>query len=112
LLQAACHHAQLLIHEATYTTEVSAKVGEFPRHSDAARVAKFAQAVSLPNLILTHFSSRYAPEGHPSPSLDDLALEARRDYHGQLFLAHDFDQFCLGTAGSVTRSATLSSPLP
>jgi len=114
LLQAACAHAQLLIHEATYTAEISAKVGEFPQHSDAARVAKFAQAVELPNLILTHFSSRYAPEGHPSPSLDDLAAEARRDYHGQLFLARDFDQFELDTAGSVTRSArlptTLSSP--
>ena len=112
LLQAACQDAQLLIHEATYTTEVSAKVGEFPQHSDAARVAKFAASVALPNLILTHFSSRYAPEGCPSPSLDELAAEARLDYHGQLFLAHDFDQFCLDTAGSLTRSATLSSPLP
>lgn len=111
LLQAACQDAQLLIHEATYTTEVSARVGEFPQHSDAARVAKFAASVALPNLILTHFSSRYAPEGCPSPSLDELAAEARLDYQGQLFLARDFDQFYLDAAGSLTRSATLASPL-
>ncbi|MEC7118906.1 MAG: MBL fold metallo-hydrolase [Pseudomonadota bacterium] len=112
LLQAACQDAQLLIHEATYTAEVSAKVGEFPQHSDAARIAAFAESVALPHLILTHFSSRYAPEGCPSPSLDDLANEAAMHYHGTLFLAHDFDQFSLDSAGAVTRSDTLPTTLP
>ncbi len=43
LLTKACQEAQVLIHEATYTQEVSDRVGAFPQHSSAAQVASFAE---------------------------------------------------------------------
>ncbi|MCW8978554.1 MAG: ribonuclease Z, partial [Marinobacter sp.] len=59
LLLAACTGVQVVIHEATYTQEVSDRVGPWPQHSSAAQVARFAEAAGVPNLVLTHFSSRY-----------------------------------------------------
>lgn len=58
-LAAACTGAQVLVHEATYTQAVADRVGSWPQHSSAAQVARFAQSAALPNLVLTHFSSRY-----------------------------------------------------
>lgn len=103
LLAEACHNAHVLVHEATYTTEVSARVGEEYGHSDALRVARFAEQVGLPNLILTHFSARYKPAGYPSPSMDDIRQEAEAVYSGQLLLAEDFARFRVGPDGSLNR---------
>jgi len=95
LLTDACECAHVLIHEATYTQEVSDRVGPWPQHSSAKQVARFAQQVRLPSLVLTHFSSRYqsAPGGTPHISL--VAEEAMQYYQGQLFLARDFDTYRL-----------------
>lgn len=95
LLRDACKDTHLLIHEATYTQEVSDRVGPAPQHSSAAQVARFAEAVGLPNLVLTHFSSRYQ-FSHPSaPLVDDIATEARQFYGGNLYLAEDFAEYRL-----------------
>ena len=59
LLKDACQGTHVLIHEATYTQDVADRVGPWPQHSSAQQVARFAQATKLPNLVLTHFSSRY-----------------------------------------------------
>ena len=99
----ACKDAHLLVHEATYTREVSAKVGEQYGHSDAHRVAGFAEHIGLPNLILTHFSARYRPEGFPSPSMDDIRSEAEAVYRGNLQLARDFDRYRLTPDGGLQR---------
>lgn len=95
LLAQACHHADVLIHEATYTEDVLARVGPGPGHSSAARVAQFAESVELPQLLLTHFSARYQDNTEVSPSIADIEHEAKTHYTGQLWLARDFDRFVL-----------------
>lgn len=101
LLEQACLGAQVLVHEATYTEAILQKVGPGPTHSSVQRVAQFAAARGLPNLILTHFSPRYDnPEG-----MAELEAEARCYYEGNVFLASDFDQYELGTDGMVGKVA-------
>ncbi|MCL2092497.1 MAG: ribonuclease Z [Micrococcales bacterium] len=86
----------LLVHEATYTAEVAAQVGDWPMHSSAAQVALFAERHAIGNLILTHFSPRY-------DTLDDLAAEAREHYHGTLELARDGYTYALDAEGRLHR---------
>ncbi len=95
LLAEACQGSHLLIHEATYTQDVSERVGPWPQHSSAEQVAKFAQQAQLPNLVLTHFSSRYQSGPHGTPNINQLAAEALQHYKGRLFLARDFDMYRL-----------------
>jgi len=95
LLKDACQGTHVLIHEATYTQDVADRVGPWPQHSSAQQVARFAQATKLPNLVLTHFSSRYQSAPGGSPHINQLAAEALQHYTGQLFLARDFDTYRL-----------------
>ncbi|MBN7771339.1 ribonuclease Z [Marinobacter daepoensis] len=95
LLQEACKGAHLLIHEATYTQDVADRVGPWPQHSSAQQVARFAHSAGLPNLVLTHFSSRYQSAPGGSPHINQLAAEALQHYKGHLFLARDFDTYRL-----------------
>lgn len=90
LLADNCQDAQVLIHEATYTTPVAEHVGPWPQHSTAARVAAFARDMGLPNLVLTHFSSRFQSRPGASPHIDEIETEARSQYQGQLIMARDF----------------------
>ncbi len=105
LLRDACMGAQVLVHEATYTQEMWDKVGPSVQHSSAAMVARFAQEIALPNLVLTHFSQRYkkASSAHQQrgASITDIENEARASYSGQLFLAQDFARFHLHKDGSL-----------
>jgi ribonuclease Z len=94
-LTGACHNVHVLIHEATYTQDISERVGPWPQHSSAEQVARFARKVQLPNLVLTHFSSRYQSGPGGSPHINQLAAEALQYYKGQLFLAKDFDTYRL-----------------
>ena len=102
LLAEACAGAQLLVHEATYTEAMLQKVGPGPTHSSVQRVAQFAAAAALPNLILTHFSARY----HHAEGMAELAAEARQFYHGTLYLARDFDTYELDAEGTLTLRAS------
>jgi ribonuclease Z len=95
LLTDACKGSHVLIHEATYTQDVADRVGPWPQHSSAEQVARFAQQAQLPNLILTHFSSRYQSTPGGTPNINHLATEAMQHYRGQLFLARDFDTYRL-----------------
>ncbi|MBY5963265.1 ribonuclease Z [Marinobacter nauticus] len=95
LLKDASQGTHVLIHEATYTQDVADRVGPWPQHSSAQQVARFAQATKLPNLVLTHFSSRYQSAPGGSPHINQLAAEALQHYKGQLFLARDFDTYRL-----------------
>jgi ribonuclease Z len=99
LLRQACAGAQVLVHEATYTEDVAAKVGPGVQHSTAATVAAFAQDAALPNLLLTHFSPRYQHHSAESPSIEDIRREAAAQYHGQLWLAQDFARYRLSKNG-------------
>ena len=96
LLTDACKGAQLLVHEATYTQDVAERVGPAPGHSSAAAVASFAESIKLPNLLLTHFSSRYQSHPKAKRHIREIALEAARHYRGGLWLARDFDHYHLG----------------
>lgn len=89
----------VLVHEATYTAAVAEEVGPGPGHSSAASVAQFAQDKKVPNLILTHFSKRY----HQSSGngIDQIKDEAKRHYHGNLFLANDLDTYEIGACGTL-----------
>jgi ribonuclease Z len=93
--------AEVLVHEATYTEPVLARVGPAPQHSSAAMTARAAQAAGVPNLVLTHFSPRYqdTEEGKGGLTMRDLEQEARAAYDGRLFLARDFDRYVLDRQG-------------
>lgn len=84
----------VLVHESTFTGEYASRAKEVG-HSYAGLIASYAQSQSIPNLVLTHFSARYAPEGKPSPSVSDMRREAEMVYQGQLFLANDHAQYRL-----------------
>lgn len=91
--------AQVVVHEATYTVEVQRKVGTAPMHCTAQAIAEFATQQQLTNLVLTHFSPRYQDDLAFSPSIADIAAEARQQYQGQLYLAKDFDIYRLDNNG-------------
>jgi ribonuclease Z len=103
LLDAALQDSDVLIHEATFTEDVLARIGPKYQHSTPAQVAKTAQRAGLPHLVLTHFSQRYRrhrelapPTSHthiPSHALDDLFREARALYSGNLLMAEDLASY-------------------
>ena len=98
LLAEACHGANVLVHEATYTEATLQKVGPGPQHSSVERISRFAAAADVPNLVLTHFSPRYDnPEG-----MAEVEAEARRHFQGTLHFANDFDTFEL-QAGALVK---------
>ena len=90
--------ALVLVHEATYTEEMTQKAGDVG-HSYAKLVAAFAETVQLPNLVLTHFSPRFQLNPHASPSIEDIRKEAQRVYSGSLYLARGFGEYTLDKAG-------------
>jgi len=83
--------ADVAVHEATYTEPVLETLGDDRGHSTAARVARAAHAHGVDNLILTHFSPRYADHGD-GPTIDDVRDEARQHFDGGLHLASDLDR--------------------
>lgn len=96
LLLKALKQSDLLIHEATFTEDVLARVGPQYMHSTAAMVAKTAEKAELKHLILTHFSQRYRTDkGAKEHSVKDLYDEARQDYQGNLALAQDLQSYQL-----------------
>lgn len=105
LLADACRGADVLVHEATFTAEISEKVGPSPQHSDARSVAQFASAAALPNLVLTHFSARFQDDVTRPSSIAEIEAEARASYEGTLFLARDLDVYRLDKDGVLTQAA-------
>lgn len=102
LLADTCRDAQVLVHEATYTQPIADKAGETFGHSTAAGVATFAEAIGMPNLVLTHFSARYQADTVRGLSIENARIEAAEHYQGALFLAHDFARFRLARDGTLS----------
>ncbi|AUJ71991.1 Ribonuclease Z (plasmid) [Pseudoalteromonas sp. NC201] len=75
----------LLVHEATFTAADLHKVGFHTGHSDAKRIAQFAQLHQVPMLALTHFSVRYHGEGMLQPLIE----EAKLHFSNALIIAED-----------------------
>lgn len=88
----------VIVHEATYTEDL-AETARKRGHSTARAIAQFAQQVSLPNLVLTHFSPRYVDDACRDPSIGNIEAEARREFGGRLFIASDFDSYRLDRHG-------------
>jgi ribonuclease Z len=101
LLTEACRDAAVLVHEATYTDDLLNERRAQWQHSSALQVARFAEAVKLPNLVLTHFSSRFHREPPPrgGRSIEDVRTEAASAYGGNLFLAADLEDYVLDGDG-------------
>lgn len=78
--------ADALIHEATFSHQ-DAEMAFERLHSTSTMAAQVALAAGVKQLILTHFSPRYAP-GNPI-QLDDLLGEARAIFP-QTIAARDF----------------------
>lgn len=105
-LQAAVVGADVLVHEATYTSDVLAKIQaknpDFDlMHSSAQLLGRFAEQVSVKNLIMTHFSARYQGFDNPNsstPNMGHIRLDAESAYQGNLWLAADFDQYMVNGA--------------
>lgn len=95
VLAQACQNADVLVHEATYLQAVLDKVGPGPMHSSAKLVAEFAEAINLPNLLLTHFSPRH----HGEAGQADIEAEVKAHYGGTVFLADDFKRYRLSDTG-------------
>ena len=90
LLLPALQGSDVLIHEATFTEDVLARVGPAYQHSTAAQVARVAQAARLPHLLLTHFSQRYRRRRVGNEHIvDDLLAEAKAGFDGDVQLAED-----------------------
>lgn len=106
ILKEVAKDADLLVHEATYTEDVSEKMGAGPQHSSALGVASFAYEQKLPALALTHFSPRYLPYHEELPSMQDIEKEARQIYEGKLFLAKDFLKLGIARDGVVSILST------
>ncbi|MFC0119562.1 ribonuclease Z [Pseudoalteromonas xiamenensis] len=85
LLADAIKGVDLLIHEATFTNRDLIKIRSNTGHSDALRIAQFAQKHQLPALALFHFSVRY----HGQDMLTPLQHEASKNYSGELIFAYD-----------------------
>ncbi len=79
-------HADVLIHEATFAHQ-DAGLAYQRLHSTSTMAAQVALAAQVKQLIMTHFSPRYAPGN--SLSLDDLLAEAKAIFPNTL-MAKDF----------------------
>lgn len=101
LLEDVARHADVLVHEATFT-EALAKGRENYGHSTAASVARFAEDVGVRNLVLTHFSARYQDNPERSPSIEDIHAEAQQSFSGELILARDLRRYRLARDGRLT----------
>ncbi|MCJ8337931.1 MAG: ribonuclease Z [Pseudomonadales bacterium] len=106
LLAPFCEGLDLLIHEATYSQQMSDKIGPAPQHCSAKALAKFAQQQQLTKLIMTHFSPRYQYPPSKALLITELEDEARSYYSGQLHLANDFDHFRLTTGNELQLMTT------
>ncbi|NET10530.1 MAG: ribonuclease Z [Symploca sp. SIO2B6] len=78
--------ADVLIHEATFAHE-DAELAYQRLHSTSTMAAQVALSAGVQQLIMTHFSPRYAP-GNPK-QLDDLLAEAQAIFSNTI-MARDF----------------------
>lgn len=83
---ALASNASVLIHEATFSHQ-DAELAYQRLHSTSTMAAQVALAAQVEQLIMTHFSPRYAPGN--AIQLADLLAEARAIFPNTV-MAHDF----------------------
>lgn len=109
LLAKTLADSNLLVHEATYSSNILAKIKaknlDFdPMHSSALEVGRAAENFGVNNLILTHFSARYQgfdDETSATPNMATIRLDTRQAYQGNLWLAKDFAQYLVDGSKAV-----------
>ncbi|KMK76394.1 ribonuclease Z [Alkalihalobacillus pseudalcaliphilus] len=74
-------HADLLIHEATFRSELEEQANKFG-HSTIKNAASIADRANVKQLILTHISSRYVDE-------DEALLQEAKQFFKETLIAHD-----------------------
>ena len=79
------HHADLLVHEATFLEDERARASE-TGHSTARQAAEIARDAEVRLLALTHLSTRYFPR--------DVRDEARAVF-GNTVVPRDFDEIAI-----------------
>ncbi|WP_444944409.1 ribonuclease Z [Microbulbifer sp. ZKSA006] len=102
LLKSTCANGDILVHESTYTEDMAEKASRVG-HSYAKQVASFAEQLSIPNLVLTHFSSRYQSSPDADASIEVIEREAHAAYSGNLYLAEDFMRLHLEKSGALIK---------
>ena len=91
LLHQTLQGAHILVHEATFTEDVLARVGTQYMHSSARQVAEAAEAAGVEHIILTHFSGRYRRNPRTGErGVEELRSEARACFRGTVELAEDW----------------------
>jgi ribonuclease Z len=83
----AAQGCDVLVHEATYEAERTAKAEQWG-HSTSAMAGVFAKRIAAKHLIITHFSSRYT-DSDADRGVDQLLAEAQRECPGTVVLAAD-----------------------
>lgn len=78
--------ADVLVHETTFEASLKQMAHKY-YHATTTEVAKAAKECGVRQLVMTHFSSRYAKEG-----VDELVQEARA-FLPESYAAHDFWSF-------------------
>jgi len=84
----------LLVHECTYTQEAYDKLAKKVLHTTAKDLGTAAQEKRVKNLIATHINPRY--NKNSTHGAEMIYGELKRYYGGGLFVANDFDIYCLG----------------
>lgn len=105
LLAEACAGVDVLVHESTYRHIDLTDERKTFGHSTSKMIAEFAQSINLPNLVMTHFSPKYKLKG--LCSVEDMVIEAKAHFKGNVFAANDLDLFTLDKK----RNFTLSDPV-
>jgi len=89
----------LLVHECTYTQEVYDNLVKKVLHTTAKELGITAQKHGVKNLIANHIDPRYNKNG--TLGVEMIYNEIKERYQGRLFVANDFDVYCLGRDGVV-----------
>ncbi len=93
--------ADVLVHEATFSHH-DAELAYQRLHSTSTMAAQVALEAKIQQLIMTHFSPRYAPGN--AIVLDDLLAEARAIFPNTA-MAHDFFTYQIPRREAVTLAA-------
>lgn len=91
--------ADVLIHEATFSHQ-DAELAYQRMHSTSTMAAQVALAAQVKQLIMTHFSPRYAPGN--TPELKDLLIEAQAIFPNTL-MARDFFTYDITRQGDAVK---------
>lgn len=90
----------LLVHECTYLQETYEKLPVSVQHTTARDLGICAEKHHVRNLIATHINPRYNANG--KIGIEAIVEEIAEHYHGNIFIANDFDCYYLNRNSLIT----------